>query len=150
MVVPLFFKGARHTISFFRSVFVIEEIFVHLSVASFCLWLKPFGQHSSIWIDACISAMAAMAGPHGHYDQDCRMIRWGTDSHGWRKSDGGVGSNDNWDLDLGCHKMCRRVTYPIRNCSWGTNFRGLHGGRYELNFDAISAKSYISRIRMSR
>ena len=90
-----FFKSARHRTSFFRPVFVITKLFVHFSFASFCLWLKPFGQPSSIPIDACMSAIPAMAGPHGYYDQDGRMIRWGTDSHGWRKSDGGLGSNDN-------------------------------------------------------
>ena len=84
-----------------RDFLVIEEIFVHLSFASSNLWLKPVCQHAGISIDACISAMAALAGPHGHYYEDGRMIRRSIDSHGWKKGDVESGSNDNsWDFDF--------------------------------------------------
>ena len=96
-----FVKSAHHAMPFFPLFFVIEEIFVHLSFASFSLWLKPVYQHAGISIDACISAMAAMAGLHGHYYEDDRMIRRSIDSHGWKKGDVESGSNDNsWDFDF--------------------------------------------------
>ena len=36
------------------------------------------------------------------------------------------------------------------SCGWGTNSRGMLGGRYELNFGGMPAISYTSRIRISR
>ena len=95
--------------------------------------------------------MAAMAGPHGHYYEDDRMIRRSIDSHGWKKGDVESGSKDSsWDFDLACHKMCNRVTYPIRRCAWGANFRGMHGGRYALNFGRMVSQSYTSLTRILR
>ena len=95
------FVRAHTTRCLFRLRFVIEEIFVHLSFASSSLWLKPVCQHAGISIDACISAMAAMAGPHGHYYEDDRMIRRSIDSHGRKKGDVESGSKDNsWDFDF--------------------------------------------------